>query len=164
MSLPLDASFTPGICSRTTTPDNIHAAAAGAGVNILNMQKQPTTRIIVKVGTVAAAAPQSFTALSDLNITALGVTLGGNRNVRNRLPIGMHKQEHVEQYGVPAIQGYNVLDFIQSGSPDSAYPGDKVGAGTTFEVDADTAGAVGGLFLMVQEMLPYHASGPLYTF
>jgi hypothetical protein len=70
----------------------------------------------------------------------------------------------LNQYRRPPIQGYNVFDFIQSGSPDSAYPGDRVGDGTTMQLKATVAGLANAYGLVFQEELLLTAEGSLYSF
>ena len=114
----------PGFITRVATPINTPLQSAGSQVVLINLQKQPTTRVFFKTGTsVVPNGNPAFATLSDVNATALGILLGGNRNVRNLVDIFAHKQELVELYPRGPIQGYNAFDFIGSGNPDSAYPG-----------------------------------------
>ena len=152
----------PGFLTRTTQPITTIIQAAGANVNLLTLQKQPTSRIFVKIGT--STIPPAFATLSDFNATALGVSLGGNRVVRELDDVFAHKQSIVKQYHTRPIQGYNLFDFLQSGNPDSAYPGDQLGDGTTFQLVANVAGVGNALGLIIQEQELYRPEGPLYSF
>jgi hypothetical protein len=94
----------------------------------------------------------------------LGILLGGNRNVRNVVDIFAHKQQQQDVYDRFAIQGYNLMDFIESGNPDSAYPGQDIGDGATFQLIGNVTGVANGFGLVVQEQMLHIPTGPLYTF
>lgn len=151
---------TPGFLTRTQQPLTTVIQNASTGGNLLDLQKQPTTRLFFKVGT-ATLAP-FFATLSDTNVTALGIVIGGNRIVREVDDIFAHKQSLVLDYERDPIQGYNCFDFIQSGNPFSAYPGDQVGGGTSFQLVANVTGVANGYGIVVQEQMPYKPDGPLY--
>src|ERR1700722_3284715 len=89
MGLDLKDGVFPGILSRVSTAINTILQNAGNGVTLLNMQKQPTTRVFVKTG--VGTAPPAMTALSDTNVSAIGILLGANRNVRNVVDDFAHK-------------------------------------------------------------------------
>ena len=163
MGLDLKDTVLPGVLTRVAT--NVNAStltAAGAAVVLLNMQKQPTTRVFVKSG--AGTAPPTFASLNDTNITAAGILLGANRNVRNVVDIYAHKQLEAATYERNQIQGYFMFDFMESGNPDSAYPGQQIGDGSTFQLTANVAGLANALGTVVQEQTLHTPTGSLYTF
>jgi hypothetical protein len=165
MGLDIKDQVIPGFITRIAQPINTPLTAAGSQIVLLNLQKQPTTRIFAKIGTsVVPNGNPAFATLSDVNVTALGILLGGNRNVRNLLDIFVHKQELVELYPHGPMAGYNCFDFIGSGNPDSAYPGDQIGDGTTFQIVANVTGVANGYGLIIQEQALYGAEGSLYSF
>lgn len=165
MGLDIKDQVVPGFMTRIAQPINTPLQSAGSQIVLLNLQKQPTTRVFLKVGTsVVPNGNPAFATLSDVNVTSLGVLLGGNRNVRNLVDIFAHKQELVELYPHGPISGYNCFDFIGSGNPDSAYPGDQIGDGTTFQLVANVAGVASGYGLIIQEQALYSAEGALYSF
>lgn len=165
MGLDLKDHVVPGFMTRIAQPINTPLQTAGSQVVLLNLQKQPTTRVFIKVGTSTVPnGNPAFATLSDVNVTALGILLGGNRNVRNLVDIFAHKQELVELYPHGPMSGYNCFDFIGSGNPDSSYPGDQIGDGTTFQVVANVAGVANGYGIILQEQALYSAEGALYSF
>lgn len=164
MGLDLKDQVVPGLLSRVSQPINTVLQSAGTNVALMTLQKQPTSRIFAKFGTNAAAAPSAFATLSDTNVTTLGVLLGGNRNVKNKLDVFAHKQDMCRHYQRDPIQGYNCMDFVQSHNPDSAYPGQLVGDGTTFQLVADVTGVANAYGVIVQEQELLTATGPLYSF
>lgn len=165
MGLDIKDQVVPGFLTRVAVPINTPLQTAGAQVVLLNLQKQPTTRVFFKTGTsLVPNGNPAFATLSDVNVTALGLLLGGNRNVRNLVDVFAHKQELVELEPHGPIAGYNAFDFIGSGNPDSSYPGDQIGDGTTFQLTANVAGVANGYGIVVQEQALYTAEGALYSF
>lgn len=158
--LNLKDSTVPGVLSRVSTPITQPVQSAGTNVVLANLQKQPTTRIYGKVG-VSTVNP-AFSALSDTNITAVGLQLGGNRNVRNKVDIWTHKLQHIDVYDRDPIQGYFLLDFVDQGNYDSAFPGQDVGDGASFQLVGDDAGVANALLLVIQEQLLHAPAGELY--
>lgn len=162
MGLDLKDKVLPGIISRVSTPIVSPLAATAAGVSLLNMQKQPTTRVYIKIGT-ATAAP-AFATLSDTIVTAEGILLGANRNVRNVVDVFAHKSLGYDTYERNLIQGYSMFDFIESGNPDSAYPGQDIGDGATFQLTGNVTTVANAQGIIIQEQTLHTPTGPLYTF
>lgn len=162
MGLDLKDGVLPGILSRTSTPINTVLQNAGTAVTLLNMQKQPTTRVYMKFG--VGTVPPAFSALSDTNVTSAGILLGANRNVRNVVDTFAHKALEFDTYERNLIQGYSVFDFMESGNPDSAYPGQDIGDGATFQLTANVAGVANAQGIIVQEQTLHTPTGSLYTF
>lgn len=158
--LDLKDSIVPGVISRSTQPINT-TANQNAGQQLQLLQQLKTTRIYVKSGT-STLAPY-FKTLSDAIITTLGLKVGGNRIVREDDDIYAHKMEVAQYYQRPPIQGVTVLDFIQSGSPFSAYPGDEVGQGVLFQLTGAVTGTVNGTANVIQEAMLHQPEGALYN-
>lgn len=152
----------PGVISRVQNPINTVLQAAGSNIILQNMQKQPTSRVILKTGT--STVSPFFATLSDTNVTALGISLGGNRSVRNKVDVFAHKLQQPDAYDRDMIQGYTVQDFVESGNPDSAYPGDLIGEGASFQLVGDVTGVANAFGIIVQEMILHRNAGALYTF
>jgi hypothetical protein len=160
MGLDLKDGILPGVYSRITQPITSILQSAGPSTTILlNMQKQPTQRLIVKLGTTAASP--AFATLSDLIVSTLGISLGGNRNVRNNVDIIAHKQLTADQNQRVPIQGYTLLDFMDSGNADAGFPGQDIGDGATFQLTGTVAGTGSALGLIVQEQSIHIPTGPL---
>ena len=162
MGLDLKDQVYPGIISRVSTPINTPLQSTGNNTTLLNMQKQPTPRVFFKTGT--GTAPPAMATLSDTNVTAIGILLGANRNVRNVVDWYAHKALAYDDYQRPPIQGYVDLDFMDSGDPDSAYPGQNIGDGSTFQLTANVGGVANGQGIVVQEQVLHTPTGPLYTY
>ena len=171
MGLNLKDQILPGIMSRVATPITSPVQSAGNNVSLLNMQKQPTPRVFFKMGTgtvVPAFATLIDTVANGPQATGpntLGVLLGGNRNVRNKIDIMAHKMQFPDVYLREPVQGYNIMDFMEQGNPDAAYPGQDIGDGATFQLTADVLGSTAnGLGIAVQEQILHQPSGALMDF
>jgi hypothetical protein len=162
MGMDLKDKVMPGLLSRVQTPINTVLQSAGTNIALVNLQKQPTPRIYAKFG-VSTVIP-SFSSLNDTNVTQLGVLLGGNRNVRNKLDSFAHKMQVLDAYDRDPVQGYNMFDFIDSGNPDSSYPGQDVGDGAAFQLVGDVTGVANSLGIIVQEQMLHRPEGDLYAY
>jgi len=162
MGLDLKDGVLPGVMTRTQVAISNILQVAGSFVNLLNLQKQPTTRLFIKSG--ASTIPPVFLSLNETNITALGIQLAANRNVRNVVDVFAHKDIESDTYTRNIIQGYNFFDFMESGNPDSAYPGQDIGDGATFQLIGSVGGLANAQGIVVQEQTLHTPTGSLYTF
>jgi hypothetical protein len=150
----------PGVLVRSSQPINPAVlSTTGNNVELLRLQKQLTPRIFLKIG-VGTAFPV-FTSLSDVIVTAFGLQIGTDRNVRDVLDWFAHRHEAVDHYNVQGIQGYNMLDFIQAGNPDASYPGDQLGDGAVMRLVGNVTGTANGQGLVVQEQILQAPAGLL---
>jgi hypothetical protein len=152
-------SVLPGVIQRSIQPVAGLVQSTGNNVELLRMQKQATPRVYMKTGVVNAQ--NFYSSVSDGIVTAVGIQLGTDRNVRDILDIFAHKLDQVEHYGTPPIQGYTLLDFVQSGNSDAAYPGDELGDGTTYRIVGNVTGAANQQALFYQEQVLYKPEGQL---
>lgn len=152
-------SVLPGVIQRSIQPVAGLVQATANNVELLRMQKQATPRIYMKTGIIGSTG--FYTSVSDAIVTAVGIQLGTDRNVRDVLDIFAHKHDQVEHYGTLPIQGYTLIDFVQSGNSDAAYPGDELGDGTTYRVVANVTGAGNQQALFYQEQILYKPEGQL---
>lgn len=164
MGLDLKDTVLPGVYSRVTQPINAVLQAGGASTTtLLNLQKQPTPRIIFKGGT--STFSPSFATLADSTLlTTIGISLGGNRNVRNNVDLVAHKQHTADVHNQIPIQGYTLLDFMDNGNPDCAFPGQDIGDGATFQLVGTPVGVANALGLIVQEQMIHVPTGALTNF
>jgi hypothetical protein len=135
--------------------------AAGTSTVLLNLQKQPTPRVFGKIG--VSTVPPALSSLSDTNLTTLGIILGGNRNVRNKLDIYAYKNHLVDIYDRDPVQGYTLMDFIEQGNFDSSFPGQDIGDGATFQLVGDVTGVANAMGIFLQEQLLHAPAGQLYA-
>lgn len=162
MGLDIKNGVVPGFVTRVTKPVTaVLQAALGPNGPIVNLDTQPTSRVFVKVGTSTVGS--AFATLSDANLTSVGIMLGGQKVVRQELPLRAHRQSVLNELGTEPIQGYTLIDFIQSGNPDSSYPGQLISAGTQFQLVGTAGGVANARAHIIQEEPIYAATGPLYT-
>lgn len=118
------------------------------------LQKQITTNLLLKSGvSQTSAAPPVFASLSD---TQLGRTqiMVDNKPIRNNQNNMVAKTYGMKKFNTVWPQGYLVFSFIDSQNPFTAYRGDGLQGGSTFEVDTDILSAnSSNLQTMVQEMV-----------
>jgi hypothetical protein len=166
MGLDLKDTVLPGVYSRITQPvTNILQSAGTSSTTLLNMQKQPTARIVAKFGTTTATSfAPAMATLSDLVVSTLGISLGGNRNVRNTVDITAHKQHTCDVHGREPIQGYTLLDFMDGGNYDSSFPGQDIGDGATFQLTGTPSGTANALGIIVQEQMIHVPTGSLLSY
>lgn len=156
----LKDAVVPGVISRTT--QNITTVNnQNAGASLLTLQQLKTTRIYIKSGT--STLNPYFKTLSDTIVTTLGLKVGGNRVVREDDDWFAVKTEVANYYHRPMVQGCATLEFIHSGSPFSAYPGDEVGQGTLFQLTGAVTGTANGYANVMQEELLWEPEGALYN-
>ena len=155
-------SVTPGILTRSTVPISTVLQNTGTNVLLYLMDKQRTTRVYCKVG-VATASPV-FTSLNDVAcLTAAGIQVGTDRNVRNNVDIYACKQDISDIFYCDPIQGYTMFDFLgRIGNFDSAYPGDKLGSSSTFRLIGNVTGTANAAGLIVQEEVIQLPQGALF--
>jgi hypothetical protein len=166
MGLDLKDTVLPGVYSRVTQPiTSILQSAGPSTTTLINLQKQPTSRIIAKFGTTTATSfAPAMATLSDLIVSTLGISLGGNRNVRNNLDLTSHKQQTTDVHSREPIQGYTLLDFMDGGNSDSAFPGQDIGDGATFQLVGTPAGTANALGIVVQEQMIHVPTGSLLNY
>jgi hypothetical protein len=152
-------SILPGVIQRSVQPVSGLVQSTANNIELLRMQKQATPRVFMKTGVVGGTG--FYTSVSDAIVTAVGIQLGTDRNVRDVLDIFSHKHDQVEHYGTPPIQGYTMLDFVQSGNSDASYPGDELGDGTTYRIVGNVTGAANQQALFYQEQILYKPEGQL---
>lgn len=157
----------PGVVTRVTQPIDTALLSGGSNKTLLQLQKQRTSRIYVKTGTISAVAP-AFATLDDTNLVAIGLQSGGsNRNIKPSEDVNAYKMNQPVDYNREPIQGYLCLDFLESGNPDSAFPAQStkvVGTGATFQLVGDTVGEANGYGLGVQEQITHLHSGAIYNY
>jgi hypothetical protein len=171
MGLNLKDQILPGVLSRVSTPITGPVQSAGNNISLLNMQKQPTPRVYFKMGTgtIVPAFASLIDAVSNgpqaTGPNTLGILLGGNRNVRNKIDIMAHKMQFPDVYLRDPVQGYSLMDFMEQGNPDASYPGQDIGDGATFSLTSDVIGTTAnGLALAIQEQILHQPSGALMDF
>jgi hypothetical protein len=133
---------------------NITAASANA-LKLAQLQKYKTLNAVLKSGSLAAgtsAGVQVYSALSDFIFEQTQIRVD-NKAIRNNLSNITYKDYLA--YAFDAIaqqQGYLPMTFVDSLDPRTAFDGDKVSAGSTYEVDSQViAGGATNFAEVIQE-------------
>lgn len=124
---------------------NVTAVAANL-VKLAQLQKYKTLNAVLKSGTLAAgtsAGVQVYATLSDAIFETTQIRVD-NKAIRNNLKNAAYKEYlrfAFEATSQP--EGYLPMTFVDSLNPRTAFDGDKVSAGSTYEVDSQilTGGA-----------------------
>jgi hypothetical protein len=118
------------------------------------LQKQITSNVLVKSGlTQVANTSPVFTSLSDVQLGRTQMMVD-NKPIRNNQDNGVAKAWGQANFDTVWPQGYLPFSFVDSQNPLTAYRGDGLQGGSTFELDTDilTASA-SNLQTLVQEMI-----------
>ena len=141
---------------------NITAASANS-VKLAQLQKYKTLNAVLKSGLLAAATSpgvQVYSALSD-NIFEQTQIKVDNKPIRNNLSNSTYLE--YLGYAFDAIsqpEGYLPMTFVDSLNPRTAFDGDKVSGGSTYEVDSQILLGNGANFAeVIQEYFQGTPSG-----
>jgi hypothetical protein len=117
---------------------NITAISANL-VKLAQLQKYKTLNAVLKSGLLAAgtsAGVQVYSALSDAIFEQTQIRVD-NKAIRNNLSNITYKDYLRYAFDAPnQPQGYLPMSFIDSLNPRTAFDGDKVSGGSTYEVDS----------------------------
>lgn len=114
-------------------------AAVANAQRLTLLQKQKTTNILVKSGTLftgQSAGVSTFATLTDAMLERTIVSLD-NKPVRNNQMNAAFKEYSGMMFNTILPQGYLLIPFIESQNPLTYYRGDQVPGGSTFELDSD---------------------------
>lgn len=119
------------------------------------LQKQITSNIVVKTGvqSTVANAPPVFTTLVDTMLDQTQLIVD-NKPIRNNSDNMVAKTYGGRSFDTIWPSGYFGFSFIDSQNPLTAYRGDGLQGGSTFEIDSNVISAnAANLILMTQEMV-----------
>jgi hypothetical protein len=119
-------------------PGNISAATA-ASIKLAQLQKYKTLNAVLKSGTLAAGTSPGvsvYATLTDQLFEQTQIKVD-NKPLRNNLSNITYKDYLAYAFdSIEQPQGYLPMTFIDSLNPRTAFDGDKVSAGSTYEVDS----------------------------
>lgn len=122
---------------------NITAASANA-LKLAQLQKYRTLNVVLKSGILAlntSAGVQVYSSLSDYIFEQTQIRVD-NKAIRNNLSNPTFKEFMAFAFdAISQPQGYLPFSFIDSMNPRTAFPGDKVSGGSTYEVDSQVISA-----------------------
>jgi hypothetical protein len=119
------------------------------------LQKQITSNVIFKTGlqSTVTNAPPVFTTLVD-NMLDQTQLIVDNKPIRNNSDNMIAKTYGGRNFDTVWPGGYNGFSFVDSQNPLTAYRGDGLQGGSTFEIDTNVISAnAANLILMVQEQI-----------
>ena len=119
------------------------------------LQKQITSNVLFKTGvqSTVANAPPVFTTLVD-NMLDQTQLIVDNKPIRNNSDNLIAKTYGGRNFDTQWPAGYNGFSFVDSQNPLTAYRGDGLQGGSTFEIDTNVISAnAANLILMTQEMI-----------
>lgn len=141
-----------GVAIRTEQTFNTFTALVNQ-TRLSLLQKQITTNVLLKSGLVQSNNSAVFNTLSD---TQLGRTqiMVDNKPIRNNQDNDVAKRYGQKRFNTDWPEGYLAFSFIDSQKVLTAYRGDGLQGGSTFEVDTDILTASASNYqTMTQEMI-----------
>lgn len=132
-------------------PGNISAISANLA-KIAQLQKYKTLNAVVKTGLLASgtsAGVQVYSSLTDGMLEQTQIRID-NKSIRNnqKNPV-MNEYLRFAFEALSKPEGYMPLTFVDSLNPRTAFDGDKVSAGSTYEVDSQIIVANGANYAEV---------------
>lgn len=139
---PLSTQIAPAVVIRSEQLQVAPLAANGNAVRIQLLQKQKTTNVFFKTGTLLAGTSGGvsvFSAMSDaiLDMTQMVVD---NKPIHNNFNNLALKEYSGYAFDTVLPQGYNNFTFVDSQNPLTCYRGDLIAGGSTFELDSNVVG------------------------
>ena len=136
---PLAPTISPAVVLRSSQTVTAPVAAASNNQRLVLLQKQKTTNIMVKSGTLLAnssAGVSVFGALSDVLLEQTQIIVD-NKPVRNNFNNFAEKEYAGFAFNTVLPQGYLNFTFVESMQPLTYYRGDLLAGGSTFELDTN---------------------------
>jgi hypothetical protein len=139
---PLSTQIAPAVVVRSEQLQVAPLSANGNSVRIQLLQKQKTTNLFFKTGTLltgSSGGVSVFGAMSDavLDMTQMVVD---NKPIHNNFSNVALKEYSGYVYETVLPGGYNNFTFEDSQNPLTYYRGDLVAGGSTFELDSNVIG------------------------
>jgi len=145
-----------GVIVRNENP-LISQTALGTGVRLSLLQKQITSNVVIRTGTIQTAnltaGVTTLAALSDRQLDRTMINVD-NKPVRNNQNNLVEKSYYERMWNTRHPAGYLDLSFIEGQNILLSYRGDGLQGGSTFEVDSDViSSSSNNRQFMVQEMV-----------
>lgn len=162
--------FQTALCMRNEQNSQANVTAVGSNIQLLNLQKQKTTNLMVKTGRLLAGTSSNvsvYATLSDVQFDRTQIVVD-NKPIRNSIRNLVSKESVGFNCGTVEPQGYLPFSFIDvSQSARTALRGDDpnvVGASSQFQLMTDvlTANAQQNVST-VQEVIIANAGDPAWA-
>jgi hypothetical protein len=167
---PLAQGYQPAVVIRAEQVSSASLTQGATALQIFQLQKQKTTRVLLKTGQagVTTSPGSIFASLDDLMLDQTQVQVD-NKPIRNNLSNIAFKSAMNRQQDTNGVQGYFLVDFIDSQDPRTAFRADNpnvVGGGSQFNLTSNVvAPGNAPLVTMIQEQIlsvngdPYWGNG-----
>jgi hypothetical protein len=139
---PLSTQIIPAVLVRSEQIQIAPLAANGTAIRLQLLQKQKTTNIIFKTGTLLTGSGPGVTVFGSLSDNVLDFTqpVVDNKPIRNIFNNFAEKEYAGVAFNTVLPGGYNNLTFVDSLNPLTYYRGDLLAGGSTFELDTNVVG------------------------
>ena len=153
----LAESISSAVTIRNTqnVPQSQITSASATLSRLQLLQKQKTTNILLKSGTLQAGTSAGVTVYATLSDLIFQQTqlIVDNKPVKNNFLNAAFKEYQAYSFDARWPQGYLVFSFLDSMNPLTAYPGDQLAGGSVFELDSQVlTGGASNFAEVVQEM------------
>jgi hypothetical protein len=139
---PLASSISPAVVIRGEQTQSAALAANGNAVRIQLLQKQKTTNIFFKTGTLLTGTSGGVSVFASLSDQILEFTqpVVDNKPIRNNFNNFALKEYEGYTFNSVLPGGYNNFTFLDAQNPLAYYRGDLLAGGSTFELDSNVIG------------------------
>jgi hypothetical protein len=144
---PLASSVASAVVLRSEQSQTAPVAANGNNVRIQLLQKQKTTNIFIKTGTILAGTNSGISVFGSLSDQVLEMTqpVVDNKPIRNNFNNFAAKEYAGWAFETVLPQGYLNFTFVDAQNPLTYYRGDLLAGGSTFELDSNVINGGAGV-------------------
>lgn len=136
---PLSNSVNPGVVLRNEQTITAPLSAVANNVRLILLQKQKTTNIVVKTGTLLTGSNAGVSVFGTLRDDMLDLTqpIVDNKPIRNNFNNFASKEYAGFAFNTILPGGYLNFTFVDSQNPLTYYRGDLLAGASTFELDSN---------------------------
>jgi hypothetical protein len=148
---PLSTQIASAVVVRSEQIQQAPVAANGNAIRLQLMQKQKTTNIFFKSGTLLAGSGPGVTVFGTMSDAVLDMTqaIVDNKPIHNNFNNHALKEYSGYVYSTVLPGGYNNITFEDSQNPLTYYRGDLLAGGSTFELDTNVIGGGAGVAVQI---------------
>lgn len=136
---PIEDRINSAVVVRSEQTLTAPISAVQNNTRLILLQKQKTTNIIFKTGTLLTGTSPGVSVFATLRDDMLNFTqpIVDNKPIRNNQDNGMEKEYAGYAFDTVLPGGYNNFTFVDSVNPLTYYRGDLLAGGSTFELDTN---------------------------
>lgn len=154
---PVESSVAPAVVIRSENPVTAVVTGVSNLVRLVELQKQKTTAVVMKSGTIPAGLSPGIQVFGTLVDTILSRTqiIADNKPLRNNQSNQVSKAYMARVFDTVPQNGYLPFSFVDSQNPLTYFRGDLLSGGSNFKVQSDvaTAGATQVVNLMQEQVI-----------